>query len=229
MTLTDKKIELLLKEIALLKNKYDGLHLRFRDGKALLVGELNFTAVWKQKTIIDSYRIEIWFSDDYPNTPPRAFEIGGKIEKGHHKYCDETLCLGVPVEIYLKFNKNKNILFFIEELVIPYLYAYSYKIKWGEMPWGERHGDGGVIQYYIGLFKTLDLSAILALLKIIIMGNYQGNSQCSCGGKKTLNECHGEVVFSLWQVPINYVLVDYVAIERVKYKIDEINLLYRKF
>jgi len=227
--LTDKKIEILLKETAILKKRYGGLHLKFRNGETLLVGELNFTATWQQKTISDSYIIEIRFPDDYPDTPPKVVEIGGKIEKGHHKYYDETLCLGVPVEIYLKFNKYKNILFFVEELVIPYLYAYSYKTEMGKMPWDERHGDVGIFQYYIELFKTLDLSAILALLKIIIEGDYQGNLPCPCGERKTLNECHGEAVFSLWQVPRNYMLVEYNTLERVKYKTDEISLLYRKF
>jgi hypothetical protein len=61
-----------------------------------------------------------------------VWEIGGKIGKEYHHFFDGTLCLGTYIEVYRKFSPSPNIRNFIESLLIPYLYRYSYIQKFKE-------------------------------------------------------------------------------------------------
>ena len=48
-----------------------------------------------------------------------------------------NFCLGAPIEVRRRFAGHKNLLRFIEDQVIPYLFSYSYKRDYGKLPFGE--------------------------------------------------------------------------------------------
>ena len=170
-------------------------------------GKLSFSAQYNGVSIQDEYIVEITVPEDYPEILPTAKEIGGRISKDFYTYPDNTLCLGSPIETRIKFRKQETLLGFVEDLLIPFLYAYSYREKCGEMPYGElSHGVNGILESYKGLFQINDDLAVMAFLKILADDNYRGHMSCPCGSNIKLRNCHGNIVRELqnFQSPGEY-------------------------
>ena len=155
---------------------------------------IGFCMAHNSCTIEDTYQIEIHIPNDYPESPPTAFETGNKIDKSfEHFMADGSLCLGAPLEIRKNFLQHKSLLRFINEQLIVYLFAYSYKRDYGETPFGElAHGGTGIMQYYQDLLRVDDHVAVLGLLKVLADDSYRGHLPCPCGGGAILRRCHGQ-------------------------------------
>lgn len=220
------------KELNELKKLYPKLSHKILNGIIFLEGEISFCLIdpnTGKPPISDKYQIEIKIRSDFPMSLPIVMEIGQKIERSYEHISDESvLCLGIPSELYLLLNKKPTIQGFIENILEPNLYAYSFYKKYGYMPWKDRlPGQLGIVCRYMELFNTIDLETILKLLEIVIKGDYRVNSKCPCGNAKTLNECHGEKIFFIWQIPWNYIYVDYEALRDFKNYFE--NFIYSKF
>lgn len=176
-----------------LKREYPRLYLT-RHNKSMwcVFGVLHFVAEYQGQEIEDKYSIEIFILNDFPKTIPFAKETGCRIPKTFHHYQNEALCLGAPLAIKLSFQKEPSLLGFTKNCLIPYLYSFSYKSKYGKMPFGELpHGWPGLMEYYQNIFKVNDSKAILRLLEILAENSYQGHISCPCGSRKRLRGCHG--------------------------------------
>jgi len=212
----EENIDLYLEQFKELRKYYPNLRDQMESENLFLRGEVCFKEDFETRFFIDDcYLVEIGFPADYPYSLPYVKEIGGKIESSYPHLINngsQTLCLGINVEIYQRFNERKTILHFVYNLLIPALYAHAYWKKKRVMPpWGDRsHGIPGIFLFYAELFKSIDIRLILTLLRIVIDGNYRGDSQCPCGSQKTLNECHGERIYSLWQIPYNHIEIEYL-------------------
>ena len=102
-----------------------------------------------------------------------------------------NFCLGAPVEVRLRFAQHRNLLRFIEDQVIPYLFTYSYKNRYGELPFGElEHGYEGLLQYYKEFFETSMIGA-MKLLKCLADDCASPLMACPCGSDRRLEACHG--------------------------------------
>lgn len=181
-----------------IKSDYPDLVLIEAHNGSYVRGRLSFTAKYQDKgSISDSYVIEIFIPSS--GTPPTAKEIGGRIPKDFHKNPkDGTLCLAARVEVKRKFSAKPNLRGFIETLLVPYLYTYSYKEKHQDLPYGDLpHGEEGVLQYYKSFFNTDSDLVVLELLKLIVENNYRGESFCPCKSGKKLMKCHGEKIKDL--------------------------------
>jgi hypothetical protein len=215
----EKNVDLYLEQFKELRKYYPNLKDQMESENLFLRGEVCFNEDFGTGFYIDeSYRVEIAFLSDYPNSIPHVKEIGGKIEGRYpHIYNNsgQTLCLGADIDIWMRFSERKTILHFVHNLLIPALYAHAYWKKRGVMPaWGDRpHGMPGVFLSYVELFKTIDIKTIVKLLRIVVDGDYEGKTPCPCGSQKTLNECHGENIHSIWQIPYNYIEMDYVYLK----------------
>ena len=189
----------IIQEFERVKVKYASLRLHPMDDNTWeILGDLHFVGKFHSETIEDSYFIRIYIPPAYPKKIPKVWELGGRIPKDFHKFGDESLCLGTPLDVKIKFHKRPTLLGFIENGVIEYLFGYSYKLKNGILPFGERsHGIEGVIEHYKELFSTSHLIDVVNLLEFLVCGNYQVEKQCPCGSKESIEQCHGDILSRL--------------------------------
>lgn len=161
----------------------------------LVKGLLKFRATYDKTTIEDEFQIEIIIPDTYPDKPPMLKETGNKIPDTFHRNGDNTKCLGVPLEIRMKFKDNPTLIGFVEELVVPYLFSYSYWDKHNKMPFDEwSHFGRGILEYYQDLLNVRSEMVVLEFLKILADDNYRGHINCPCGSGEKLRKCHGEQI-----------------------------------
>ena len=173
--------------------KYDHLTLDRPHGTLAVQGLLEFEASHEEIQVQDSFHIKLVIPRDYNKTPPKAYETGGRIPKDFHTYSDGSLCLAPPIEIRRKFSESPTLLEFVESLLIPYLFSFSYWKDHGHMPYGDLpHGSEGIMQYYFETFKVSSEFIVLKFLKILAIENYRGHHECPCGGGLKIRQCHGE-------------------------------------
>ncbi|MDO9529379.1 MAG: SEC-C metal-binding domain-containing protein [Syntrophales bacterium] len=161
-------------------------------------GKLAFSATYNEISIIDEYEVEINIPRNYPDSPPNVKEVGGRISKDYHVHHNGILCLSSPVEVKKKFFQKKSMVGFVEDLLIPYLYAHSFLQEYGEMPFGElSHGVEGIIEYYKNLFDVDSNYMVVGFLRILADNNYRGHIPCPCGSHAKLRNCHGNLLLEL--------------------------------
>ena len=218
MGLDSSKRDLLMKHYSQLCETFSGLGLNENeDGRFTIAGNLGFTVTHDGKTVEDDYDIEIIVPTDYPDNHPTVKETGNRIprDKDNHVYpTNGTLCLGAPLAVKRTFAKQRNLLWFVKEQVVPFLFSHSYKQEYGVMPFGElRHGSEGILDYYKELFSVKDDWIVLGLLKILADDNYKGHTLCPCGSNQKLRHCHGDLLRDVkeYQNKDSY-LAEYVGI-----------------
>ncbi len=189
----NNKESLIKQQFKELSKIFPGLRLcEDKPGQWVIRGKLSFSASFQNNTTItDTFLVMITLPYDYPQSPPFVQETGGRIPADFHQNPDRTLCLGIPIELRQRFKREPTLLAFVKNLLIPYLYSYSYFEKYGKLPFGEfAHGGRGIREYYQELFKTDDIYIVLELLKIMAEGSYKGHHICPCGSGKILRNCH---------------------------------------
>lgn len=213
MTNILKNIRLLNREQRYLKNNYPSLKLRI-NSQVEIVGLLEFSAAYNEEIISNRYNIKIILPPDYPKMVPMVWELDNRIDKNYHKYDDGSLCLGTPTDIYLRFMENPNIGHFIKDLVIPYLYRYSYIKKYKENPFPDySHGTKGIIEYYLEFFSTDTISTVLDLLKTSI-NSFNKEDNCPCGSPNKINNCHKIQLEKLIEIPKGLLMLHYGSLEQ---------------
>jgi hypothetical protein len=216
VSLTDEKVQFLLGEVAELKkykNKYGELHLKLKEEKAFLIGKLYFTATLNGETISDSYKVKIEFPQSYPDIPPSAEEIGGRIRKTLDDHVSDSrfLCLAPALEILSEFKKEPTLLNYLENQLIPILCWHSYKEKHPEesLP-AYSHCGKGIEEYraetnlkekYLIILESDDINVVLLLLKLLIDGTCKNNPKCPCKRGLHLKDCHGKFLQTLLDMP----------------------------
>lgn len=162
---------------------------RLAEGSGLR--EVWFVMEHKVRAIEDRFNIELRIPEDYPKTPPNAYETGDRLNGYHHLFTDGRLCLGAPVEVCKQFAMQPTLLSFVEELVVPFLFSFSYERQYGEMPFGElAHGGEGLLDYYVDFFRTSEEKTI-SLLIYVAVDNRNRHGSCPCGSGRRLENCHG--------------------------------------
>lgn len=209
MSLYEDKFELFEKQLADIVGDYPKLHYRETKDGLVLEGEISFNLTCRDvgETIEDSYLIQIQFAHDYPDSPPKAREIGGKIHN-FHKYKNGTLCLDIPSRVYMIFREKPTIQHFIRELLDPYLYSHSYAQKYnGKMPFGYRaHYGDGILDYYSEYFDVEDKETVIDFLELLAKRDYKQSVPCPCGSKKKIKKCHSKKLLSIYnRVPVKII------------------------
>jgi len=175
------------------QSRYPNLELLgYPSGGFRVRGCVGFSIEHNSHMVEDYYNLEFLILADYPASPPIVFEPEGKIPKDFgHFMAAGNFCLGAPVEVCRRFAEHKNLLRFIEDQVIPYLFTYSYKRNHGKLPFGDlRHGTEGLLQYYTEFFGSSPVEA-MKLLKCLADDSVPPLMACPCGGGTKLRECHG--------------------------------------
>ncbi len=203
------------------KAKYTDLALTFQDKCATITGTITFKATYNGVSLSGAYDIEIALPSDYPDMPPAAKETGGVIPADFHKNDNGSLCLAAPIEVRKQFNKQPNLIGFIDHLVVPFLYSYSHKTKYNYLPYGElSHGEEGLAESYRALlesykdrFNVFSDIEVLELLKVIAESNYRGHLSCPCGSFFKLRECHGKALLKIMRQQTNdYFIEEYFSL-----------------
>jgi hypothetical protein len=138
--------------------------------------------------IRDTYELEITIPNGFPKDIPEVKEVGRKIPRNamYHINIDDTLCLGSPIRLLKKISQHPNLSGFTETCLIPYLYAVSYKLKFGgEFIFGElAHDKPGIIDDYLNLFGLKYPEQVIETLVLLGIKKRVANKApcpCSCG------------------------------------------------
>lgn len=190
-------ISCLQEEITQVLRYYTALDQYEHDGATLLEGSLSFLASVKGSEKIEAcFDVSISIPMDYPEELPVVSFNGDDVaRKFEHINADKSFCLAVPMEQQLIFNESPCLLGFIDNLVVPFLYSYSYFMRSGALPFGERaHGNAGLLEYYKDIFSSKDIQFTILKLDQCLGTGYRPHEKCPCGsGKKSL-KCHAETL-----------------------------------
>ena len=139
----------LSRQVLEVQHKYSLIADRIvKDGSHELCGLLPFVANHAEMVIRDKFSIRILVPYNYPRGMPAVWETEWKVPITYHRNPDGQLCLGTPVEIMLELSENPSLLEFVEQVVVRYLFGFSFWKKTGVMPFGERaHGAFGKMEF----------------------------------------------------------------------------------
>lgn len=170
-------------------NEYPGLSLSQGAGGVSLIGTLEFNAKYNDVPIEDSYNVKITFHN-YPESVPIAIEIGNRIQKSteNHISSDGTLCLGNRLECYERFDHNLSN--FMRNILIPFLYANSFKEKYGKYPWCQlAHFSLGISEYYQEKFNLTETELVTLFNNVNKFFTTKGHHRCLCGKNVKFRNC----------------------------------------
>lgn len=185
-------------EISELLRTFPGLSLRpVVNGQIKLTGTLSFSADAKGlERIDDAYEVEIAVPPNFPRELPLVKETAGRIPRDFHTNPDGSLCLGSPIRQYLELAKTPTLPGFVKTCFIPYLYGFSYKEKYGRLPFEELdHGMKGIRKDLAILFGIDDEKAVEEMVRLAGMKKRDANKRrCPCGSGRRLGKCHNRPV-----------------------------------
>ena len=173
------------------------------------------------------YGIVIVFPNNYPRLPPGLFCNDPKLPIDvidRHIMKNGSACLGVRAEVNKRWRSNPTIIYFVENLVAPFLAWQAYYDAFQKpSPWGERsHFTEGVIEYYAELLGMNKSLTVVEFMKLLARKNRpKGHEVCPCGSGNRLRNCHRELLYNTREkVAWQYVVKDLQAVlrdERSKY------------
>lgn len=177
-------------------------------------GQFEIRASFKNcPNIEDSYRLSIRLPQVFPRELPQFFELGGRIPRDadHHVFPEDgSLCLGSPLRLYFIAKSAKDFTDFVQQTLVPYLYAISHCEKTGKsFLFGElKHGKVGLFEDYVELLQLRSPQQVDYTLSLLAMKKRLANKKpcpCGCGSRlgvcsynkivRQLREHHGRAAF----------------------------------
>jgi hypothetical protein len=180
-----------------LEARYPTLHAVETEGSIAVSGAF---AVIHEGMELDWYQIKAVLPDEYPEWPPVAWEIGGRIPRvpDRHVSGDGSLCLAVPEDLWLACEGNFELPKFIEGPVRTFLLRNSLVEQGQGWPHGERaHGADGICQFYGEAIGIDQPAKVLQALHYLSKERVKGHWPCPCGSGKTMRNCHLEAILKL--------------------------------
>ena len=191
----------LASEVAELRQQHQGLtRIQEIGAGCVLSGPLPFEAsAVDYETIADIFEIDLIVPSSYPKALPWVRETSGRIRSDYdHLFECGKLCLAVPIEERLTFERSPSLLGFVNNLLIPYCYGYCYWERYGVHPFGEReHGGKGIARFYIDWLSLAGEVHALEVALHLAQHGYRGHYDCPCGSGARLRNCHGPALQQL--------------------------------
>ena len=191
----------LASEVAELRQQHQGLtRLQEIEAGCVLSGPLPFEASADgHETIADSFESDLIVPRSYPKALPWVLETSGRISSDYeHVFVGGKLCLAVPIEERLTFERLPCLVGFVNNLLIPYCYGYCYWERYGVHPFGEReHGGKGIARFYIDWLGLAGEVQALEVALHLVQHGYRGHHDCPCGSGAKLRNCHGPWLMQL--------------------------------
>ena len=165
------------------------------DAGVYLSGKFRFKAsLCGNDEIEDSYNLGIFILDKFPKVLPEVVEKDGKIPRNgdFHVNPDGTLCLGSPLRLLKKVNSAPYLAGFTDKCLVPYLYAVSYKLRYGgDFVFGElAHGDQGIVDDYSSMLGLQERHQITQAIQLLGVKKRIANKRpCPCGCGERLGAC----------------------------------------
>ncbi len=188
----------------------------------VLVGEIDLNHQFGDVHIIDSFKVSIEVDDKYPESFPRLVEIGGRTKaiaekykitdyRDLHCYAIRTpgaACVCASQERRRRFPKGSDLVLYMDDLVIPYLYGLSHYDKFRKWPWGERsHGALGSLEAYAEIDNPtqLDVTDTLFIIRAEPewiayhkqLKKISRDKECPCRSGKSFGRCHRDALAGL--------------------------------
>ena len=166
-----------------------------RDDFVPIVGIVSFSmAPAGRPAIEDSYSVRLEVPITTSSYAPQVFETGGRIERhiDNHVYNSGALCLGSPWNLRRIIGMPPDLVKFVNQCVIPFLYAASCREKNGGMlPFSElAHGKAGLLDDYeliLGLEGAQSVS--MALMAVSKRKRIANKLECPCACGRRLGNC----------------------------------------
>lgn len=180
-------------EAGLVKKHFLKLKFYVRNEKYLLLkGEIDLN---HDNKLLDTYQLEILFLEDYPFSHPVVREISKRIPWIMDRHVDSKygfFCFGPRVYVQQFWEQHRNILDFINGLVVPFLANQSFFERMGEWPNGwYAHGPPGIIEFYKEEIGSDSVDLIINVLERLIANEDLGrNDKCFCGSSLKAKRCH---------------------------------------
>lgn len=178
-------------------SEFPGLRIRLQNNCVLLAGELDFRAEYTGYGVIeDSYRVTITIPMTFPRQLPTVRVTDSRIPRTFHTNPDKSLCLGSPLRLHSVIRRKPQLIAFIKECVIPYLFTHSCWEKNHIMPFGElSHGNVGLIEDYMVILGITDHRHCVPLIGLAGEKKRLANRRsCPCGSGLRLGRCHHQGV-----------------------------------
>lgn len=185
-------------QIKTLVSKYK--HLQVFPGKAgtELKGTIGFRTNLNNDAVKDKFEVSIRIPSEYPRIIPTATSIDGRIPEDFHTNHDGTLCLDTPIRLKMRFSKDPTLIGFVEQLLIPYLAAFSVYEREGRLPFGAwQHGGAGILQCYKQMLSLKNDIVVLRFLYMLSEGIRLRREKCPCGMDRRYNGCHRKRISKL--------------------------------
>lgn len=159
-------------------------------GELIVQGDVRFSIDHNGRNYKDTYQVAIAIPSDYPASPPTVRETGEAVPADFHRFPKTgILCLAAPVELLRVFAQGRTLCNFINRLLIPYLFSYTYFREHGQLPHGElSHGLLGLLEYYSEFFAVSPITA-MKFLKLLA-DNTSPPIACPCNSGLKLQDCH---------------------------------------
>lgn len=143
--------------------------------------------------IAGSFSIEIHPVKNFPFAFPILYEVGNEIpcKADWHKYSNNSCCLTVPAEEKLMCKNGITLIWFVQNVAIPYFANQLYKKQTGHYLQEYSHGSAGIKEFYDRIFHSSDINIWRKCLKSAF-GNskYERNALCYCNSGKKYKKCH---------------------------------------
>lgn len=205
-------------EIALVRERYQQLK---RTGPGVVEGILTMQAVYDGERIDENFQVKITAQNPNSHRIPALYETGGRTKAIAEKYAivdlralhynpnDETACVCVRQEEKYKYPPGSDLLTFIENLAVPYLYGLTFYDQHQRWPWGDyAHGSLGLLEFYADEpieQNEEDVNDVLTAIRKEInwkdyhkqIRNPNEKKACVCGSGKPFGTCHEKVCAGL--------------------------------
>lgn len=169
--------------------------LRFSDEKTewKIFGTIKATAIFYGVEIDIDHQVIIKIKKDYPISIPKTYGMNNSVSQFFHTNPDGSFCLAAPYEMEKLFRKEPTLLFFVDNLLIPFLYAYQFKKIYHKLPYGERaHGARGIWESYRQILQLDSINSIIRFLEYVQKHQYRGHQTCPCDSGKRIRNCHAQ-------------------------------------
>lgn len=159
-------------------------------------------SVYGETRFIRDYQIRIELPDDFPDSPPKVFEVEGEIPRDpdfHINIKDgNSACLFSRPERYEKCPPGTGIKKFLNGPVKEFFFSQAYYALEKRWPFDEwSHENEGIIEYYAKCLNTGDIRIIESLLYLALEPRFYRQWKCPCGSNIRLIKCHKQQVESL--------------------------------
>ena len=153
--------------------------------------------------IDEYYALTIAFPSRYPHAIPSVTETAHLIERHEdfHTYKDGSFCLGSDIRIRAIISESPRLTDFAEKVLNPFLYSVSYKILYGEFPYGDlAHGEPGLVDDYEQFFSVRGKRAVLDVLNALGRRKRVANKlPCPCTCRRRLGKCDFRFKLEEWR------------------------------